>query len=316
MRVAVMGSGGLGSYFGGILANAGVDLTFISRGKNLEALRAQGLTVRQLDGSEFHTVVKATDDPAQVGPVDLIWFTVKTYDIDTAAAQAKPLIGDSTLILPLQNGVEAADRILEVVRAGHMLGGVCAGGATLVSPGIVEAKTAQLVVKFGELAGGSSSQTEELLGVLRQSGLDAELSTDIKVEIWQKFIVACMGLGLSSLIRLPVGPMFDYPETRALALGVIEEAATVARAEGVNLPQDAANSAFAIIETIAKESPEVRGSMYFDLIQGRRLELDGIDGAVVRLGQKHGIPTPNNFAVVAALKPYAAGAPDWAAPVA
>ena len=309
MHTAVMGTGGLGSYFGGMLVNAGVDVTFISRGENLEALQSQGLTVRHLNGSQFHTEVRATDDVSQVGPVDLLWFAVKTYDVEAAAEQAKPLIGPSTLVLPLQNGVEEAARIGRVVGHEHVLGGLCSGGATLLSPGVAEAKTPRLVVKFGELSGGSSSRSEDLLGVLSQSGLDAELSADINVEIWQKFIAACMGLGLSALIRTPMGLMLDYPETRALAFGVMDEAAKVGRAEGVNLPEDAAASGFAILEQVARANPDVRGSMYFDLIQGRRLELDAMNGAVVRLGQKHGIPTPYNFVVVAALRPYEAGAP-------
>ena len=307
MKVAVMGSGGLGSYFGGMLAKAGLDVTFISRGQNLEALRSQGLTVRQLDGSEFRIPVNATDDPAGIGSVDLLWFTVKTYDIEAAASQVQPLIGDETVVLPLQNGVEAAERIQNVIGEGHVLGGVCSGGATLLSPGVVEAKVPRIRVLLGELAGGTSSRTENLIETLVQAGVAAELSSDIRVEIWQKFIAACMSLGLSSLIRLPFGPMFQHEETRALARGVMEEAAEVARAEGVNLPQDAAAKAYALFESLAKESPEVRGSMYFDLIQGRRLELDGMNGVVLRLGRKHGIPTPCNFVVVAALQPYAAG---------
>lgn len=307
MKVAVMGSGGLGCYFGGILAKAGLDVTFISRGQNLDALRSRGLTVRELDGSEFHVPVNATDDPSRIGPVDLLWFTVKTYDIEAAASQVKPLIGDETVVLPLQNGVEAAERIQNVIGEGHVLGGVCSGGATLLSPGVVEAKVPRIRVLFGELAGGTSSRTENLHEALFQAGVAADLSSDIRVEIWQKFIAACMSLGLSSLIRLPFGPMFQHEETRALARGVMEEAAEVARAEGVNLPQDAARKAYAIFESLAKETPDVRGSMYFDLIQGRRLELDGMNGAVLRLGRKHGIPTPCNFAVVAALQPYAAG---------
>jgi 2-dehydropantoate 2-reductase len=313
MRVAIMGSGGLGSYFGGTLAHAGVDVTFISRGKNLDAFRSGGLTVRQLDGTEFHTEVNATDNTSGLEPVDLIWFTVKTYDIEAAASQVRPLIGDETVVLPLQNGVEAAERIQNVIGEGHVLGGVCSGGATLLSPGVVEAKVPRIRVLFGELAGGTSSRTENLLESLVQAGVAAELASDIRVEIWQKFIAACMSLGLSSLIRLPFGPMFQHEETRALARGVMEEAAEVARAEGVNLPQDAAMKAYAIFESLAKENPEVRGSMYFDLIQGRRLELESMNGAVVRLGRKHGISTPCNFAVVAALQPYAAGAPAGAA---
>jgi 2-dehydropantoate 2-reductase len=309
MKVAVMGSGGLGSYFGGLLANAGLDVTFIARGQNLDTLQSRGLTLRELDGSEFHTNVRAIEDPSSIGPVDLLWFTVKTYDIDSAASQVKSLIGNTTLVLPLQNGVEAAELIQDVVGEGHVLGGVCLGGATLVSPGVVEAKVPRVRVQFGEMAGGTSPRTESLLDALTQAGVAAELSADIKVDIWQKFIVACMTLGLSSLTRLPLGPMFDYEETRTLALGVIEEAAAVARAEGVRLPENAGEKAFAFLQNVAKESPEARGSMYFDLVQGRRLELDGMNGAVVRLGRKHGIPTPCNFVVLAALQPYAMGSP-------
>jgi 2-dehydropantoate 2-reductase len=295
MRFAIMGSGGLGCFFGGFLTKAGHDVTFVSRGANLQALQTQGLTVRPFDQTEFHTDVKATDSPAEIGPVDLVWFCVKTYDIDTAAEQIRPVLGEHTMVLPLQNGVESAQKIGAIVGEDRVLGGVCSGSATLQSPGVVVGNTQQAQVKFGEMVGGTSSRTETLRGELQDAGIDTELSSDISVVIWQKFVAACMGLGLSALVRLPMGPMLAHAETSALAYGVMEEAEAVGRAEGIQLPTGAARGAFEIFTNLAKDSPGVRGSMYFDLIAGRRLELDAMNGAVVRIGRKYSVPTPLNF---------------------
>jgi len=309
MRIAMVGGGGLGAFYGGLLAHAGEDVTFIARGANLQALRADGLTVKRPNGGDLHLGVQATDNPRDIGPVDLIWFCVKTYDLDAAAQQAAPLVGPATVALTTQNGVEAPERVAAVLENAAVLGGVALGGATLVAPGVVEQKTARLPVKLGELLGGSSQRAEGLRQVLLGAGIEAEVSHDILLDLWEKLIFACAPLGLCSLTRLPLGPLLDCPETAELAGGVMAEAEAVGRVRGIALEDGTLDRLLQRLQSVATTTPAARPSMYFDLEQGRRLELDAINGAVVRLGRELGVPTPLNFAVYAALKPYAEGPP-------
>jgi 2-dehydropantoate 2-reductase len=308
MRVAVMGSGGLGGFLGGLLARAGEDVTLIARGMNLQALRAKGLTVRLLPEGEFHCAVRATDDPRDVGPVDLVWFCVKTFDLVTAARQAAPLIGPGTLILPIQNGVEATEELAALFGDDRVLGCVSLAGATLVAPGIVAQKLPRVLVKIGERSGGSTPRTESLRDSLLRAGIETELSEDIQLEAWEKFVIVSVTLGLAALTRLPLGPLFACAATAALARGLMQEVASVARAKGIRLSADAAERLFVWLRGLAAANPAARGSMYFDLAEGRRLELEAINGAVIRMGREVDLPTPLNFAVYAALKPYADGA--------
>lgn len=307
MRVAMMGSGGLGGFFGGILARAGADVTFIARGANLETLRTVGVTVKLGTGDEFRVPVRATDRPDQVGPVDLVWFCVKAYDIDAAARQIMPLVGPDTMVLPVQNGVDAAERIAAVVGPRPVLGGMAPTGATLVAPGTVVQKDARTPMVFGEMGGGVTPRAERLLEALLAIGVEAELSPDIEAAIWQKFVAACGFIGLTTLTRLPIGPLVACSETRDLLRGVMKEVETVGQAEGKLRHAGAADRALTRLEGTA---PSARGSMYFDLVAGRRLELEDLNGAAVRLGLEHDVPTPLNRAVYAAVKPYADGTPQ------
>jgi 2-dehydropantoate 2-reductase len=304
-----MGSGGLGSLFGGLQARAGLDVTFIARGANLAALRENGLTV-ELANEQFHTAVKATSNPAEVGKVDVVWFCVKTYDVAEAVRQGLPLIGPETIVIPIQNGVGIAESIGSVLGAEHVVGAVNLSGATLVRPGQVVTKGPFCRVMVGELNGSVSPRLEILQASYSGSGIGIELSPDISKEIWDKFVVACFSLGLGALMRSPLAPILENPESRALALGVLSEAAAVARAEGVDLPAGTPERWIRYAEERVALNPDLAGSMYFDLLQGRRLELEAINGAAVRLGRKHGVPTPLNFAVYAGLLPYVNGRAD------
>jgi 2-dehydropantoate 2-reductase len=310
MRFAIMGSGGLGSYFGGLLTRAGHDVHFIARGAKLDALRDGGLTVKLLPEDEFRVAVRATDDPAEVGPVDVVWVCVKAYDVDAAAPQIAPLMGPDTMVLPIQNGVEAPERLGRVLGPDPVLGGVVVGGATLVAPGVVAQKTPGVAPHFGELGGGTSARVEGLLQVMREAGIDAQLSQDVQALSWEKLALACMTVGLTALTRLPLGPIFASPGTRELAGGVLAEAEAVGRAKGHRLGDGMAERLFEMVHQRALATPAAAGSMYFDLIEGRRLELDALNGAIVRMGRDLGVATPLNFAVYAALEPYAAGAPS------
>jgi len=303
MRVLVMGTGGLGGYFGGLLARAGESVTFVARGAHLEAIRARGLTVRSARHGELTLRVPATDDPKSAGTVDLVLFGVKTYDLEPAAELIRPCVGPETIVLPVQNGIDNAERIERVIGAGHAVGGVAVLSARVEEPGvIVHAVSGPRELTVGELDGQPRPRTERLVAALERAGIGAALSPDIRVALWQKFVGIC-GLTLTTLTRLPMGVLLDCPESAELARLVMEEVAAVARAKGVALPErylEGLPSGFA---------PSVRQSMYYDLIAGRRLELETLNGTVVRLGRETGVPTPHNFAVYAALKPFAAGAP-------
>ena len=308
MRVAIMGSGGLGGLFGGLQARAGHNVSFIARGANLKALRENGLTV-QLHDEEFHLDVQATDDPGEVGPVDAVWFCVKTYDAEAAARQIGPLTGPETIVLPLQNGVGTAEKLAALVGESHVLGAVNRGGATLVSPGVVAAKGLRRELMLGEPRGGSSERTQRLADSLVAAGIDVQLSPRIEVEIWDKFVVACLTLGLCALMRLPIAQILANPETAAFGEGILLEAEAVARAKGIELPTGTSQRWLQYLHERVRANPAVAGSMYFDLMQGRRLELEALNGAAVRLGRELGVPTPLNFAVYAALLPYVDGPP-------
>ncbi len=318
MRVAMVGAGGLGGLYGGLLARAGLDVTFIGRGRNLAALREQGLTLKRLSGEELRLSVRATDDPRAVGPVDLIWFCVKTYDLEDAARHARPLVGPETLALPIQNGVEAPDQLAAILGREHVLGGVGRAGATLVAPGRVEEKSKQAAVVFGELDGGMSARVERLERILREAGLEPRASADVRVDLWEKFVQACAIFGLDTLTRLPGATYLQYPETAELFVGMMREVYAVGRARGVNLAEGTVERLWDTLSNTFAGNPTLRSSMYFDVLAGRRLEIDAACGALVRLGREVGVPTPLNFAVYAALQPFAAGAPatELAAPVA
>jgi 2-dehydropantoate 2-reductase len=308
MRIAVVGSGGVGGYFGGLLAQAGEDVSFIARGTHLEALRAHGLTIRSRVTGDFTRAVSATDDPGAVGAVDLILMCVKTYDLDAAAAQILPLIAPHTMILPLQNGIDSAERIARVVGPEGILGGVAYVIATLVAPGVIAHYGLSKII-FGELNGGTSRRTEQLRDVFHRTAIIGELHSDIRVPQWEKFILLAATGGVMAMTRLPMGPIGACSETSALFRGAIEEAAAVGRALGIPLPEDCVDQHWALVSGL---DPSARGSMLNDVMAGRRLGLEALNGTVVRLGRQLGIPTPLNFAIYAALKPYVEGTPQVA----
>jgi 2-dehydropantoate 2-reductase len=307
MRIAVVGAGGTGGYFGGLLARAGQDVTFVARGSNLEAMRARGLTVESRLAGTFTLPVRATDDPSEVGPVDLILFCVKTYDTDAAAESVRPLLHPETMLLSLQNGIDNIERIARVTGHTPGVGAVAYVVSALREPGVVAQTAGPGKIIVGELSGGASARTERLHDVLRGAGIEAELHPDIHVILWQKFLFICAFSGVTAVTRLPVGTILADPVTHRLFRGTSEEVEAVARASEIDLPSDCVEQAMA--QAVAVE-PCGRGSLYHDLAGGRRLELEGLNGEVVRRGREHGVQTPLNFAVYAALRPYVGGTPD------
>ena len=306
MRIAVMGAGGTGGYFGGLLARSGQDVTFIARGANLEALRARGLTVESRLAGTFTLPVRATDNPGDVDPANLILFCVKAYDTDAAAESIHQLIHPDTMLLSLQNGIDNEERIARV--AGHTpgIGAVAYIVSTIKAPGVVAQTAGPGKIVFGELDGGTSRRTERLYEVLQGAGIAAEVHPDVRVAIWQKFLFICAFSGVTAVTRLPIGTILADPVTRALFRGTLEEVEAVARAGGIELPADCVEQA---MTHAASVEPWASSSLYHDLAGGRRLELESLNGELVRRGGELGIETPLNFAIYAALRPYVGGAP-------
>ena len=308
MRVVVVGAGGMGGYFGGMLARGGADVSFVARGAHLKAMQTQGLKVKSQLFGEFTLSVRATADPARIGPVDLVLFCVKAYDLEPAALQCRPLVGAQTAVVPVQNGIDIAERLERILGGGRILGGLTYVAGYIESPGVVvqQGRSGELI--FGELQGGTSERTSRLLAFFRSAGLPAELCPDIRRKLWEKFIVVCATGGVLALTRLPFGPVFASAETSGLMKGVMEEVARLARAGGVGLPEGIVDRLFE--ELKGKMAPQAKSSQLRDLEEGRRLELEFLNGTAVRLGKERGVPTPLNFAVYAALTPYRDGPPE------
>jgi 2-dehydropantoate 2-reductase len=306
MHIAVIGVGGMGGYFGGLLARAGHEVAFLARGATLAALRERGLAVQSALVGDFALPVVATDDPMAVGAVDLVLFCVKSYDTDAAAALLPPLVGPDTVVLSVQNGVDNEERLAAAVGPGPVLGAIAIVSATIEAPGVIAERGGTALLRFGELAGGVSPRAAHLQRALQGAGFAAEAHPDIRFQLWEKSIQICAFSGVTSLTRLPLGAILADPATCRLFVGVIEEGAAVARAGGVPFPADAGERYRQVFTAFR---PGLYGSMYHDLAAGRRMELEGLNGTVVRLGEARGVPIPLNFAVYAALRPYADGTP-------
>jgi 2-dehydropantoate 2-reductase len=305
MRIAVVGVGGVGGLLGGLLARQGEEVTFIARGASLEALRDRGVSVASPSLGDFAAPVRATADPREVDPPDLVLFCVKTYDLEPAAEQIRPLVGPGTALLPLQNWVDATERLGPIVGEGAVLVGVTYVRSTRTAPATIE-HMANTRTILGEPAGGLSPRVEAIVATLRGAGIEAEAHADPQVPLWEKFVgFSAFGV-VTALTRLPVGPILACPETRAMLLEVMEETVAVGRARGVAIPADCVDRLLAFVQGVP---PGARGSLLEDLAAGRRLELESTSGAVVRSGREVGVPTPMNAAIYAALKPYVNGPP-------
>jgi 2-dehydropantoate 2-reductase len=305
MKIAVVGIGGEGGFFGAVLANAGNDVTLIARGQILDALRANGLFVKSNSLGDIKLSVKATDRPTEVGPVDLIMFCVKTYDLDSAARQISPLISEGTVIIPVQNGVEAPDQIGKIVGLKHLFGGVSWVSGRVEKPGvIIHGGSTKLV--FGELAGGVTRRAEEIFKVFKKANISAELHPNIRYALWEKLIANSAFNGVFSLIRLPAGPVRNCPESIRLIRDTMKENVVVAKACGIKMPEGFIDDAMKILEEYASWAMP---SMEVDLLAGRRLELDAMIGTIVRLGREKGVETPINSTIYRALKLYSNGVP-------
>jgi 2-dehydropantoate 2-reductase len=300
----MFGSGGVGGYFGGRLAQHGHDVTFIARGAHLAALRSSGLRLASPMGDAHVSPVRATDDPSGIGPVDVVLLTVKMYDLDHAAAQLRPLMGPQTVVVTLQNGVEATDIVAAHVGAGHVAGGVAYVAAVIDAPGVIR-HTALNRLIFGELDGRPSPRLDALRDVLAASGVEAAVSPHIKVDLWSKFARLSVFSSMTTVTRSPIGVLRDDPELLGLLEEAVEESLAVGRAHGVPLSETVMDEIKAMVRDLPANA---RASMLEDLERGRRLELPWLSGAVVRLGRAVGVATPIHRFVATVLKPYQNGA--------
>jgi 2-dehydropantoate 2-reductase len=304
MRIAVMGTGGVGGYFGAKLALAGHEVAFIARGAHLAALRAKGLRVEGDAGSFLLGKPKATDNPAEIGPVDIVLFTVKLWDTEAAAESIKPLIGKDTGVISLQNGVEKEEVLRRVLGEQHVMGGVCYIAATIAEPGVIRTTGKMQRIVTGEFGRETSPRAEAFVAAANGAGIDAELSADIERAIWEKFVFLVGMSGSTALVRRPIGVVRSVAETRAMFLDAMAEVVALARIRGIAVPDDYAATRLAFVDQLP---PATTSSMHNDLERGSRLEVDWLSGAVVRLGAGSAVPTPVNRVIHAALKPHADG---------
>ncbi|MCH8909786.1 MAG: 2-dehydropantoate 2-reductase [Chloroflexi bacterium] len=304
ITVAVVGAGGTGGYYGGALARAGNHVTMIARGPHLAAIRANGLQVNSVLLGDFHLDVDATDDMSTVGPVDLVIFAVKSWATGAAIRDMGPLVGDGTMIVSTQNGIDSERLLGEAFGPEHILGCAATVSSMIESPGVVTQGGGPGSLVIGEMSAAPSQRVEELVERCKAAGLAAETHDNIVLAIWQKFIFICALSGMTALTRKPIGEIFAQESTTAMYLQVLSEVAEVGRAEGVALPESTAAD---ILRTTQAREPFIIGSMGHDLIAGNPIEIGLLNGRVVELGEKHGVPTPANFAIAAALKPHELG---------
>jgi 2-dehydropantoate 2-reductase len=290
LRIAVYGAGAVGGYFGGRLAEAGEDVTLIARGEHLAALRERGLSVRSLTGDFHVSRFAATDDPETVGPADLVILGTKTWHVEEAALAMKPLVGEGTAIIPLQNGVEAPDQLARTLGPGPVLGGLCRIMSFVAEPGVIRHVGAEPVLTFGELDGSDSERCSRILRVLeRAEGMRAEIAGDVRVEMWRKLQMMAATSGVGAAARQPFGVLLSVPETRRMLETCMREVWEVAVVRGINLSEDAANQAMTFLDGLP---PDGTTSLYRDVDAGRPSELEAQLGAVVRLGSEAGVETP------------------------
>ena len=296
-RFAIIGSGGVGGYFGAKLARAGHETIFVARGQHLEAIRQAGLRIEEPDES-FVVGATATDDTEEIGCVDYIVFAVKLWDAEAAATACRCLVGAETTILPLQNGVDATEIVATAVPGAFVLGGVAEISATIEHPGLIGKATRFHRIRLGETNGRRTDRATRLADALADAGIDVEISEDINRAIWSKFIFLTGLSALTTLTRRSIGEVRSDAETRSLLVEVMREATKVADAAGIVDVERLLDGCLALIDSL---DPALRASMAIDHQRGNRLELPWLSGAVVRRGGQSRIPTPANSFVCKAL---------------
>ena len=305
MRIAIIGAGGVGGYFGARLIAAGEEVHLVARGAHLGAMQRTGLRLRSGLGDLVVAPVHATADPGTIGPVDLVMIAVKLWSTAEAMESAGPLVGPGTALVSFQNGVEAADLAAGEFGPEHVLGGVAHIAALIEEPGVIRHNGTLARLTFGEFDGKSSPRARALLAACEAAGVDAVLSADIRGAIWEKFVFLVAVAGMTALTRLPIGPIRTDPVCREMLQDAMAEV-VVASSHDVRLPADVVERQMSLVDRLP---PDMVSSMLGDLRRGHRLELEWLSGAVARMGSVAGVATPRNQAIYAALRPHAGGAP-------
>ena len=303
MRIAIMGAGGVGGCLGGLLGKAGNDVWLIVRGEHLEAIRANGLKLVR-PNTEFVVQVNATDNPAEVGPVDLVLFTVKTYQNRHVITTLKPLMGHETSVITLQNGVESHEQLGAVLGPSNILPGAYWASSHILSPGVIgEDVPAQ--ISFGEIDDTDSLRSPDIRKVFRDAGIETEISLDPLQVLWEKFIVLSALAGITSAAQTRPKELLKYPDARTMFCNAMEESLAVGLAKGINLPDNLVQNSLKYIESL----PDFQNSMHGDYEAGRATELEALSGAVIRLGKQIGVKTPVHELLYSVLLPHKDGFP-------
>lgn len=300
MKIGVMGPGGVGGYYGGLLARSGHDVVFIARGEHLKAIRDHGLEVRSVFGDFRIAPAAVTDDPSSAGPFDIILCTTKTYHLSEAARLILPAVGPDTVVLPFQNGIDAAEQIGSVIGSKHMLGCVTYLSAAIEKPGLIGQYSKFRRIVVGELDGGITARAQSVCEVLKTTGADVEIVDDILQVLWTKFVFISAISALGGLTRVAIGHYRNIPETRKVLTDALQEVVSVALARGVSLAPDLVKKT---LEFIDSAQADMKPSMQRDIEAGRRSELESMIGVVVRLGTELNVPVPVMTLAYAALKP-------------
>ncbi len=307
MRIAIVAPGGVGGYFGGLLAVAGEEVSALARGAHLAAIKAGGL---RIEGSRGNHVAKmtASDDAGALGKADVVIFAVKLFQAEEAARAAAPLFGPGTLAISLLNGIDGPERLASALPGVGVLGGSAYVSAVIAAPGLVRYTSAMSSIVFGAPHGNIAARTKaaDFVARCQKAGFSAEMVDDIQSALWKKFIGLAANAALTSAARLPAGPLYSDPDVVEVAAALIAEGTAVARAAGARVPAD--------IETVSvgrlkQFPPGMYASMYHDIAKGGPLEVDGLSGYIVREGRRLGVPTPHHAALYAVLKPHRAGTP-------
>ena len=300
MRIAVFGTGGVGGYFGGRLAQAAEDVTFVARGEHLRAIRANGLKVDSRDGNFTIYPAKATDNLREVGEVDLVIVGVKAWQVPEAAREMKPLLGSNTTVLPLQNGVDAVSQLVEELGSGKVIGGLCRIVSFVVGPGHIRHAGFTPSIVIGELDNRRTHRIERIEQVFKRTGVETTVAADIQVALWAKFLFIPSFSGVGAVANAPAGVIRTDPKWRAQMLSAMEEIYALAQARGIKLPPDSIDNVMASVDALPEDATS---SMQRDIVAGKPSELESQNGAVVRMAREAGVGVPTHTLIYETLRP-------------
>jgi 2-dehydropantoate 2-reductase len=307
MRFAILGSGAVGGYFGAKLARSGQEVTFIARGAHLAAIRSKGLQIRSAKLGDFTVTARAESDTAKVGPVDVVLVAVKAYDNATALPMLTPMVDDNTVVLTLQNGVDSVDQVAEIVGVDNVLGGTTYVATALEAPGLIVQTGVHRSIFFGEVHGTRdrvSPRVQAIADVMAAADIHVTPVADARVPIWDKFVYLAAFSGFTGASRLAIGHIWKYPHVQDMFYATCREVAAIAKAEGVTISPDRFDTLKQYMENIP---PTTRSSLLIDLEQGKRIEVEALQGAAVRRAKKHGVPVPILSTLYSLLKPWENG---------